>query len=221
MPGSLHFQGSADRKPWVGSTRELCEHLRRQRVQRPGPAALTRHHDNTGHPRRPSGISGLAPAVETEPEPLPQGREPSVGDRVMVGALGLEGIISAIHDTSAEVDVRGKRMRANIRELRLVGGPVPAARVSVHVDLQPRENVSADLNVIGCTVDEALARAERFLDQSLLTDQRVVRVIQGYGTGQLKRALTGFLEQHPLVARLETAPPEHGGGGVTVVELKE
>ena len=75
--------------------------------------------------------------------------------------------------------------------------------------------------MVGCTVDEALARAERFLDESLLGDQRVVRVIHGYGTGQLKRALSGFLQQHPLVARFQAAPPEQGGGGVTVVELKD
>jgi len=48
-----------------------------------------------------------------------------------------------------------------------------------------------------------------------------VRFIHGYGTGQLKRALAGFLEQHPLVAKIATAPPEQGGCGVTVVELKE
>ena len=59
------------------------------------------------------------------------------------------------------------------------------------------------------------------VDESLLTDMRVVRLIHGYGTGQLKRALTGFLQQHPLVARFATAPPEQGGGGVTVVELKD
>jgi dsDNA-specific endonuclease/ATPase MutS2 len=37
----------------------------------------------------------------------------------------------------------------------------------------------------------------------------------------LKRALAGFLQQHPLVASFATAPPEKGGGGVTVVELKD
>jgi DNA mismatch repair protein MutS2 len=88
------------------------------------------------------------------------------------------------------------------------------------VELQPRDP-TADLNVIGCTVEEAIARADRFLDESLLGDQHVVRLIHGYGTGQLKRALAGFLQQHPLVAKFETAPPEQGGGGVTVVELKE
>ena len=127
-----------------------------------------------------------------------------------------------MHDGTADVDVRGKRMRTPFRDLRVVGTAVPmAARVKVNVELQPREATAADLNVIGCTVDEAIARAERFLDESLLSDQRVVRLIHGYGTGQLKRALTGFLQQHPLVAKFGAAPPEQGGGGVTVVELKE
>ena len=101
-----------------------------------------------------------------------------------------------------------------------VAGKV-AAKVSVRVDLQPRETTTVDLNVIGCSVDEALAKAERFLDESLLHDQRTIRVIHGYGTGQLKRALAGFLQQHPLVAKVAAAPPDQGGGGVTVVELKD
>jgi DNA mismatch repair protein MutS2 len=151
-------------------------------------------------------------------------RSMAVGDRVIVGGLGLEAIVTSIHDGTADLDVRGKRMRASLRDLRLVAGAVTApagGSVKVHVELQPRETTAADLNVIGCSVDEAISRAERFLDESLLTDQRVVRFIHGYGTGQLKRALTGFLQQHPLVARFATAPPEQGGGGVTVVELKE
>ncbi|MBA3296372.1 MAG: hypothetical protein H0U19_05505, partial [Acidobacteria bacterium] len=70
-------------------------------------------------------------------------RPPGVGDRVMVGVLGLEGIVQSLHDGSAEVDVRGKRMRSRIDELRVI---TPAAvlsaqpsRVRVNVDLQPRE----------------------------------------------------------------------------------
>jgi DNA mismatch repair protein MutS2 len=150
----------------------------------------------------------------------------AVGDRVIVGGLGLEALVTAVHDGTADLDVRGKRMRASVRDLRVIAAAAaqttaPQQRVRVNVELQPRETAGSDLNVIGCSVDEAITRAERFLDESLLTDQRVIRVIHGYGTGQLKRALTGFLQQHPLVARFATAPPEQGGGGVTVVELKE
>jgi DNA mismatch repair protein MutS2 len=141
---------------------------------------------------------------------------------VIVGGLGLEAIVTATHDGTAELDVRGKRIRASVRDLKPVGGGhAPAQQVKVNVELQPRDGSPSDLNVIGCTVDEAISRAERFLDESLLADQRVVRLIHGYGTGQLKRAITGFLQQHPLVARFATAPPEQGGGGVTVVELKD
>jgi DNA mismatch repair protein MutS2 len=154
------------------------------------------------------------------PEPLAPSPV-AVGNRVIVGGLGLEATVTSVHDGTADLDVRGKRMRASIRDLRVVGGQAAAPRVSVHVELQPRETTSADLNVIGCTVDEAITRVERFLDESLLGDQRVIRLIHGYGTGQLKRALAGFLQQHPLVARFATAPPNQGGGGVTVVELKD
>ena len=170
--------------------------------------------------------TALAPAT-----PAAGGREPRVGDRVIVGGFGLEGVVTSLHDGSAEIDMRGKRMRASARDLSVVdksGSGSPGnpgnnvtARVHVNVELQRRETTPSDLNVIGCTVDEAIARAERFLDESLLTDQRTIRLIHGYGTGQLKRALSGFLQQHPLVLRFATAPPEQGGGGVTVVELKE
>jgi DNA mismatch repair protein MutS2 len=133
-----------------------------------------------------------------------------VGSRVIVGGLGLEATVTSIHDGTADLDVRGKRMRASVRDLKVIGGQASAPRVNVHVELQPRETTTADLNVIGCTVDEAITRAERFLDESLLGDQRVIRLIHGYGT-----------QQHPLVARFATAPPNQGGGGVTVVELKD
>jgi DNA mismatch repair protein MutS2 len=162
--------------------------------------------------------------------PLPAGPEgrPSLGDRVLVAGLGLEGVVAAFHGDDAEIDMMGKRLRARTADLRLIsraaGGVVapPAPRVSVHVQLQPRgDEMPTDLNVIGCTVEEALARTERFLDETLLGEQRTVRVIHGYGTGQLRRAIADFLRNHPLVSSYEQAAPERGGGGVTVVALKE
>ena len=108
-----------------------------------------------------------------EPRPESMGATPAVGDRVTVGGLGLEAVVTAIHDGTAELDVRGKRMRASVRDLRVIAGApaVTTGSVKVHFDFQPREASATDLNVIGCTVDEAISRAERFLDESLLTDQ--------------------------------------------------
>jgi DNA mismatch repair protein MutS2 len=152
-------------------------------------------------------------------------RAPAIGDRVKVGALGLEGIVQALHDREAEVDVRGKRLRARLDEVRVLApagtGPVSPPKVRVNVELQPRTGSLTELNVIGCHVDEALGRVERFLDEALLAELRSVRLIHGYGTGQLRRAIADFLQSHPFVTSHATAPPEQGGGGVTIVELKE
>jgi DNA mismatch repair protein MutS2 len=121
------------------------------------------------------------------------------------------------------VDVRGKRMRAPAAELRVLSGSPKQekAAVRVNVHLQPRDGLLSEINLIGCTVDEALSRTERFLDETLVTEQKTIRVVHGHGTGQLRRAIADLLKDHPQVASFHLAPPDKGGGGVTVVELKE
>jgi len=144
-----------------------------------------------------------------------------VGTRVTVEGLGLEGTVVEVRGKQAEVDVRGKRMRAALRDLRVISGPSAKATVRVHVDLQPRQGSLSEINVIGCTVDEAVTRVEKFLDESMTGDQQVIRIIHGHGTGQLRRAVAEFLKNHPLVAKYETAPENQGGGGATIVHLKD
>ncbi|PYR61494.1 MAG: endonuclease MutS2, partial [Acidobacteria bacterium] len=109
----------------------------------------------------------------------------------------------ALHDREAEVDVRGKRLRARVDELRVIAPAATVtaapARIRVNVEMQPRDGVASELNVIGNSVDEALTRTEKFLDEALLAELRSVRIIHGYGTGQLRRAIAGFLQSHAFV----------------------
>jgi DNA mismatch repair protein MutS2 len=172
------------------------------------------------------GGAAVEPPPAGGPGPFGPGiRQPpaaiEAGARVTVGTLGLEGTVIDVHGRHAEVDVRGKRLRAALRDLRVIAGAPAAATVKVNVDLQPREGVLSELNVIGATVDEALTRLEKFLDQSLVGDVRELRIVHGHGTGQLRRAIAGFLKTHPLVERVETAPENQGGGGATIVTLKD
>jgi DNA mismatch repair protein MutS2 len=160
------------------------------------------------------------PPAAVQTSSVPQ-RPVAVGDRVLVGPFGMEGVVKTLNERDAEVDIRGKRMRALVGDLRIVGGTASPARVQVNVELQPREGSLTELNVIGCNVDEALTRAGKFLDAALMSELKSVRVIHGYGTGQLRRAIAGFLHSHPLVANFSSAPAEQGGGGVTLVELKD
>jgi DNA mismatch repair protein MutS2 len=166
-------------------------------------------------------LKGESTALPAAPPPLAPPVPVTEGARVMVGALGLEGTVIELHGKHAEVDVRGKRLRAALRDLRVIGGPPAAARVVVNVDLQPRDGVLSELNVIGNNVDEALSRLDKFLDDASSTDMRELRIVHGHGTGQLRRAIAAYLKAHPLVARFELAPQNQGGGGATVVELKD
>ncbi len=170
--------------------------------------------DKYRHDQTPAPPATSAPA-----------RSVVVGDRVILGPLGLEGVVVNVHDREAEVDVRGKRFRAHTSELRVLGGappkPAPAA-IRVNVQLQPRDGVSSsELLLVGSTVDQAIDRLEKFLDESLLSEQRAVRLIHGFGTGRLKEAIVDYLHKHPLVASVRTASPQEGGGGVTIAELKD
>jgi DNA mismatch repair protein MutS2 len=132
--------------------------------------------------------------------------------------------VQALHGGNAEVDVRGKRMRVKVSELRVLGG-APAqpqkSQVRVNVDLAPRTASLTEINVIGSTSDEAVTKVERFLDDAMMGEIKSVRIIHGYGTGQLRRSIAELLRAHPYVANFGPAPDNQGGGGVTVAELKE
>jgi dsDNA-specific endonuclease/ATPase MutS2 len=142
--------------------------------------------------------AGELPAPE--PAEPPKAAELQVGSRVEVAPFGLAGVVLELHEKHADIDMNGTRLRARIADLRVVGGPAAKATVRVNVDLQPRSGSLSELNVICCTVVVALTRAVRLLDENIFTDQRSVRVVLGYGYGQLRRAIAGFLNHNPLVA---------------------
>ena len=146
-----------------------------------------------------------------------------VGSWVKVTTLGVEGAVRSLHGTDAEVDVGTKRLRVPLDSLKPAAQqrPAPDTHANVEIHVEVPTNSLDELNLIGCRVDEALSRVEKHLDQALMSEQRTVRFIHGHGTGQLRQAIGGFLDTHPLVKRVAPAPPEEGGSGVTIAELKE
>ena len=78
-----------------------------------------------------------------------------------------------------------------------------------------------ELVLIGSTVDAAVDRLEKFVDDALRADAHTLRVVHGHGTGKLREAVREFFRKHPLVADVATAPDNQGGGGATIVTLKD
>jgi DNA mismatch repair protein MutS2 len=148
-----------------------------------------------------------------------------------VKGLGVAGQVLALHEGQAELAVGGKRLRVPVEELLEVGGTAGKADPSPSVRPTPPVTSSAtavgsgaapaEINVIGCTVDEALPRVDKFLDESSLSDRRQVRVIHGFGQGRLRRAVAELLEDHPHVAAFRLGEAKEGGAGATIVELRD
>jgi DNA mismatch repair protein MutS2 len=163
--------------------------------------------------------------------PVPD-REIAVGDKVKIRSFGSVGIVDQIKDGEAEVRVKALRFREKLENLELVeASPTAkpekgkleklrrAAEAEIH--LRTAESTRAELNVIGQTTDEAVDAVDKFLDKASLASLSQVRIVHGHGTGALRRAIGDLLKGHPHVARFLAAPPDQGGTGATLVELRQ
>jgi DNA mismatch repair protein MutS2 len=144
---------------------------------------------------------------------------------------------------SAEIEAGPLRMKVPLSEITAVvtdddakrtagvraGGSVAAkaarassSGITVHAAPADRDagNAPGEINVIGCTVEEATRRVDKFIDTAALSGAPNVRVIHGHGTGALRRGLAEFLSTHPLVESVHAEAQERGGAAVTVVELR-
>ncbi len=147
-----------------------------------------------------------------------------VGARVRWTSLGITGDVLALHgEDEAEVAVSGKRVRVPRAELVTLAGARPSGGgTSVAVSEAPSKGaVPAEINLVGLRVDEALPRVDKLLDDASLSDRREIRVIHGFGAGRLRKAVAGLLEGHPHVAKWRQGRPNEGGGGATIVEIKD
>ena len=118
--------------------------------------------------------------------------------------------------------MRGKRLRAALRDLRVDRrAPATADASSVNVDLQPRTGSLTELNVIGCTVDEALdPRSRSSSTRSTVTDQH--DCASSTATAPASCAARSRRSSRSIRwSRGSSRAAEQGGGGATVVELKD
>jgi len=163
---------------------------------------------------------GLPEEQETPSLPL------AVGMRVRFKPMGVTGEVMALQGDKAELAISGKRLKVAAAELVGIAGgtslrgtargPAPASTVAF-----PTKSVPAEVNLIGLTVEEARERVTKLLDDAALSDRRELRLVHGFGEGKLRKAIAQLLERHPLVSSWRPGGPSEGGGGATVVELKD
>ncbi len=158
----------------------------------------------------------------------------AVGTRVRT-SFGSVGTVEKIDKDSAEVLVGAMRLREKLSNLQTVsvqtdqpnelnkqsrGEKLQAQAKNSNLRLDT-EDLNAELNLIGRTTSDAEYEIDRFLDEAYLAALPQIRIIHGFGTGALKNFVHHFLKGHPHVARYSFAPPDQGGQGATIAELKQ
>jgi DNA mismatch repair protein MutS2 len=153
--------------------------------------------------------------------------EIQAGDRVRIRSIGKEGIVESIKDHIFTVALGSIKFRSETDDLELISsGPMAVPRVDPSRG-SPRDGAELDaeviseLNVIGLTADEAIQRVDKFLDEAFFSGAESVRIIHGHGKGILRRAIAELLTNHPQVEKFCLAPPNKGGGGATLVDLRK
>jgi len=187
--------------------------------------------ENKGAQLRETVNRELAAVLEVQPAELKSGSASSatilVGSKVQVKRFGQDGTVIAAHGQGQwEVVVGNFKCVVDAKELSPTGVSVPvqdrlaqsAARVTVQINSP--ELQSNEINLVGCTVDEAIRRVDKFLDSAFLAAISQVRLIHGTGMGVLRRALSEWLSNQPYVDKFHPAETGQGGNGVTVVSLK-
>ncbi len=148
------------------------------------------------------------------------------GERVIVGTLRAEGVITALGETDAEVQIGSVRLRARISDLSRRSGvmeetpPAKSAGTTVTASRPSGRSPGMELDLRGQLAEDALDKLDRYLEQAFLTGLPWVRIIHGKGTGRLRQAVREALRDHPNVASYEEGGDKEGGAGVTVAKLK-
>ncbi len=157
-----------------------------------------------------------ARAVSVDAEKL------KVGDRVLVMSLNAEGEVLSLkrEKNTAIVQCGALRVESKFSDLC-----IPAAakkrtpEIRVTRDLNERQRVSRECNVIGMSTSEALLEVEQFLDSALLQNLSEVRIVHGMGTGKLRAAIHDYLRHNRRVKEFRLGKYGEGESGVTVVTL--
>jgi len=127
-----------------------------------------------------------------------------------------------LNDGGIEVEAGFLKMKireSDIEEILAPGG-TPARPQGIRVQGPGFADSFREINVIGRRAEEACESVDKFLDTAALGQVERVRIVHGHGMGVLKRAIAELLSSNPHVAKFYLAPPEEGGSGATIAELK-
>ena len=149
------------------------------------------------------------------------------GDAVKILSMGLKGTVSTLPDAKGNLFVQCGiiRTQTNIRDLALteeetISTPTLQRTNTGKIKMSKSFSISPEINLLGRTVDEALAELDKYLDDAYLAHLSSVRVVHGKGTGALRSAVHNHLKRMKNVKEYRLGEYGEGDAGVTIVTFK-
>lgn len=150
-----------------------------------------------------------------------------LGESVKVLSMNLTGTIGSLPDARGNVTVQMGILRSqvNISDLEIIEEVSPYAPKRMNrtakskIKMSKSLSVSPEINLLGKTVDEAVAELDKYLDDALLSHLNSVHVVHGKGTGALRKGIHEYLRRQKHVKSYRLAEFGEGDAGVTIVEL--
>ena len=151
-----------------------------------------------------------------------------IGDNIKVISSGFTGTISSLPDKKGNLFVQCGiiRSQVNIKDLQLIQEepekkPVLQRTNTGNIKMSKSFGISPEINLLGSTVDEALAKLDKYLDDAYLAHLGSVRIVHGKGTGALRTAVHQYLKRASYVKSFRLGEHGEGDAGVTIAEFKQ
>ena len=169
----------------------------------------------------------IKPAKKAASSKQLQAKDIHLGDSVRVLSMNLKGTVSSLPNAKGDLFVQMGIMRSqvNLRDLELIPdvetvNPRTTRTGTGKIKISKSASVSTEINLLGKTVDEALAELDKYLDDAYLSHMPSVRVVHGKGTGALRKAVQNYLRRQKHVASYRLGEFGEGDAGVTIVTFK-
>ena len=177
-------------------------------------------------------IGSLDKKAARSQAPAPSGslkpRDLKIGDDVRVLSLNVKGTVSSLPDKSGNLFVTMGLMRTKVAlsDLEKMSSMDDAAPGLGHtgsgqIRIAKSAAVSPEINLLGKTVDEAVAELDKYLDDAYLAHLEKVRIVHGKGTGALRKGVHDYLKTQKHVASYRLGEYGEGDTGVTIAEFKK
>lgn len=167
--------------------------------------------------------------TETTHKPLKPGQL-QLGDSVKIVSMGMRGIVNSLPDAKGNLFVQCGIMRTNvnIKDLILIPDEPAISKSKTtqktnagKIKMSKSYSISPEINLLGKTVDEALAALDKYLDDAYLAHLKSVRIVHGKGTGALRNAVANHLRRTKYVDSFRLGEFGEGDAGVTIAVFKE